>query len=148
MFVATCLERGPGLLADHAGRQVIAELLSLGQASLRDTVTTLAATADARAQVRLLGMVLAALEGPRRTRGVTRQATTSQCQGRPTTSHSWPPTAIRARPSSRCSPGSALLKGSIPNTAARRAKCCAVRCTAQHLCVGNCHIAECRKVRN
>ena len=47
VFVATCLERGPGLLADHAGRQVIAELLSLGQASLRDTVTTLAATADA-----------------------------------------------------------------------------------------------------
>jgi ParB family chromosome partitioning protein len=63
VFVAACLERGPGLLVDHAGQQVVGELLGLGQASLHDTVTKLAATADARAQVLLLGMVLAALEG-------------------------------------------------------------------------------------
>jgi ParB family chromosome partitioning protein len=63
VFVATCLERGPGLLVDHAGQQVVSELLGLGQASLHDTVTKLAGTADARAQVLLLGMVLAALEG-------------------------------------------------------------------------------------
>jgi len=108
VFVATCLERGPGLLADHAGRQVIAELLSLGQASLR--------TPSPRWQRPPTPVPRCGCwawcwprwrDAPRRTRGVTRQATTSQCQGRPTTSHSWPPKAIRARPSSRCSPGTA-----------------------------------------
>jgi ParB family chromosome partitioning protein len=63
VFVATCLERGPGLLVDHAGQQTVGELLGLEQASLHDTVTKLAGTADARAQVLLLAMVLAALEG-------------------------------------------------------------------------------------
>jgi ParB family transcriptional regulator, chromosome partitioning protein len=63
VFVAACLERGPGLLVDHAGRQAVSELLGLGEASLHDTVSKLAATADARAQVLVLGMVLAALEG-------------------------------------------------------------------------------------
>jgi ParB family chromosome partitioning protein len=63
VFVATCLERGPGLLVDHAGRQAVAELLGLTETSRHDTVAKLAATGDARAQVLLLGMVLAALEG-------------------------------------------------------------------------------------
>ena len=63
VFVATCLDTGPGLLADHAGRQIVGELLGLGENSISAALAKLAATADARAQVLLLGMVLAALEG-------------------------------------------------------------------------------------
>jgi ParB family chromosome partitioning protein len=63
VFVTTCLERGPGLLVEHTGRQLVSDLLGRGEASIRDTVARLGATADARAQVLLLGMVLAALEG-------------------------------------------------------------------------------------
>jgi ParB family chromosome partitioning protein len=63
VFVATCLERGPGLLADHAARQIVGELLGLGETPLHEVIGKLTGTADARAQVLLLGMVLAALEG-------------------------------------------------------------------------------------
>jgi ParB family chromosome partitioning protein len=63
VFVATCLERAPGLLADHAARQLVGELLGLGGSPLRDVIDKLTGTADARAQVLLLGMVMAALEG-------------------------------------------------------------------------------------
>ena len=63
VFVATCLEHGPGLLVEHAGRQIAGELLGLGETPLREAVNKLSATGDARAQVLLLGMVLAALEG-------------------------------------------------------------------------------------
>jgi ParB family chromosome partitioning protein len=63
VFIATCLDAGPGLLVDHAGQQVVGELLGLGDKPIRDAVAKLAATADGRAQVLLLGMVLAALEG-------------------------------------------------------------------------------------
>lgn len=62
-FVAACLERGPGLLADHAASAVAGDLLGLGEGSLHDAVAALAANADARAQVLLLAMVLAALDG-------------------------------------------------------------------------------------
>ncbi|KAA0093578.1 nuclease [Mycolicibacterium sp. P1-18] len=61
VFVAGCLERGPGLLAEHGGRQLLGELLGLCGATVRDAVDQL--TGDARAQVLLLAMVLAALEG-------------------------------------------------------------------------------------
>ena len=90
MFVATCLERGPGLLVDHAGQQVVGELLGLGQASLHDTVTKLAGTADARAQVLLLGMVVAAHSrvAPRKTRGATRQEAISPRPAPPNISRS------------------------------------------------------------
>jgi ParB family chromosome partitioning protein len=63
VFVATCLAYGPGLLAEYCGRQLVGELLGLGTTTVRDTVDKLAATADARAQMLLLAMVLAALEG-------------------------------------------------------------------------------------
>ena len=63
VFIATCLDAGPGLLVDHAGQQIVGELLGLGDKPIRDAVAKLAATADGRAQVLLLGMVLAALEG-------------------------------------------------------------------------------------
>lgn len=63
IFVATCLDAGPGLLADHAGQQIIGELLGLGDQAVGSVVAKLAPTADSRAQVLLLGMVLAALEG-------------------------------------------------------------------------------------
>jgi ParB family chromosome partitioning protein len=65
IFVATCLEHGPGLLAEHAGRQLAAELLGLGDTTLHDAIGKLTATAtgDARAQVLLLGTFLSALEG-------------------------------------------------------------------------------------
>src|SRR5258705_8074863 len=63
VFVAPCLEQGPGLLVDHAGRQIAVELLGLGATPLREAVDKLPATGDTRAQVLLLGMVLAALEG-------------------------------------------------------------------------------------
>jgi ParB family chromosome partitioning protein len=63
VFVATCLEQGPGLLVEHAGRQIAGELLGLGETPLRAAVGKLPATGDARAQVLLVGMVLAALEG-------------------------------------------------------------------------------------
>lgn len=63
VFVATCLDVGPGLLADHAGQQIVGELLGLGEDSVGAAIAKLAPHADARAQVVLLGMVLAALEG-------------------------------------------------------------------------------------
>ena len=63
VFVAACVELGPGLQVDHAGRQIAGELLGLGETPLRAAVDKLPATGDARAQVLLLGMVLAALEG-------------------------------------------------------------------------------------
>ena len=63
MFVATCLERGPSLLVEHGGRQIVGELLGLGETSLRAAMAQLGAGGDARAQVVLLAMVLAALEG-------------------------------------------------------------------------------------
>ena len=63
VFVATCLDTGPGLLADHAGRQIVGELLGLGENPISAALAKLTATADARAQVLLLGTVLAALEG-------------------------------------------------------------------------------------
>jgi ParB family transcriptional regulator, chromosome partitioning protein len=63
VFVATCLDAAPRLLADHAGQQIVEELLGLGDESLCSAVAKLAPTADARAQVMVLGMVLAALEG-------------------------------------------------------------------------------------
>jgi ParB family chromosome partitioning protein len=63
VFVATCLDAGPGLLADHAGQQIVGELLGLGDSPVRAAIAKLAPNADARAQVMLLGMVLAALEG-------------------------------------------------------------------------------------
>jgi hypothetical protein len=50
-----------GVLVDHAGQQIVGELLGLGDNPIRTAVAKLAATADGRAQV--LGMVLAALEG-------------------------------------------------------------------------------------
>jgi ParB family transcriptional regulator, chromosome partitioning protein len=63
VFVATCLEAAPGLPADYAGQQVIGELLGLGDGTLEAAIQKLAPSADARAQVLVLGMVLAALEG-------------------------------------------------------------------------------------
>ena len=63
VFVATCLERGPGLLVDHAARHIVAELLGHADTSLHEAVAKLAPAGDGRAQVLLLGMVLAALEG-------------------------------------------------------------------------------------
>jgi ParB family chromosome partitioning protein len=63
VFVARCLDAGPALLVDHAGQQIVGELLGLGDNPLDAAVAKLAPTADARAQVMLLGMVLAALEG-------------------------------------------------------------------------------------
>jgi ParB family chromosome partitioning protein len=63
VFVATCLEHGPGVLVQHAERQIAGELLGLGETPLRAAVDKLPATGDARAQVLLLGIVLAALEG-------------------------------------------------------------------------------------
>ena len=63
VFMATCLDAGPGLLGDYTGQQIIGELLGLGDDSVGSAVAKLAPTADARAQVLLLGMVLAALEG-------------------------------------------------------------------------------------
>jgi ParB family chromosome partitioning protein len=63
VFVATCLEHGPSLLAEHTGRQLATALLGLRDTTLRDAIGKLTATGDARAQVLLLGMVLAALEG-------------------------------------------------------------------------------------
>jgi ParB family chromosome partitioning protein len=51
------------MLADHATRQAVSELLGLGETPLHDAIGKLTGTADARAQVLLLGMVLAALEG-------------------------------------------------------------------------------------
>ena len=63
VFVATCLERGPSLLVEHGGRQIVGELLGLGDTSLRAAIAKLGAGGDARAQVVLLAMVLAALEG-------------------------------------------------------------------------------------
>src|SRR5258705_3826679 len=75
VFVAPCLEQGPGLLVDHAGRQIAVELLGLGETPLREAVDKLPATGDGRAQVLLLGMVLAALEGPKKAcRAVTGQS--------------------------------------------------------------------------
>ncbi|KUI34195.1 ParB N-terminal domain-containing protein [Mycobacterium sp. GA-2829] len=61
VFVARCLEQGPGLLTDHNARHLAADLL--GVDDLRATLTRLTTTGDARAQVLLLGMALAALEG-------------------------------------------------------------------------------------
>jgi ParB family chromosome partitioning protein len=63
VFMATCLNAGPGLLVDHAGQQIVGELLGLGDSPVSAAVGKLAATADGRAQVLVLGMVLAALEG-------------------------------------------------------------------------------------
>jgi ParB family chromosome partitioning protein len=63
VFVATCLDAGPGLLADHAGQQIVGELLGLGDSPVGSAIAKLAPNADPRAQVMLLGMVLAALEG-------------------------------------------------------------------------------------
>ena len=63
VFVATCLEHDPGLLTEHAGRQLAGDLLGLGETPLGKAVDKLPATGDGRAQVLLLGMVLAALEG-------------------------------------------------------------------------------------
>jgi ParB family chromosome partitioning protein len=62
VFVATCLEQGPGLLVEHAGRQLTVELLGLAETPLREAIDKLPASGDGRAQVLLLGMVLAALE--------------------------------------------------------------------------------------
>jgi ParB family chromosome partitioning protein len=76
VFVARCLDAGPALLADHAGQQIVGELLGLGDSPLDATVAKLAPTADARAQVMLLGMVLAALEG-RTPKDAWRQASAS-----------------------------------------------------------------------
>lgn len=61
VFVTGCLERGPGLLAEHSARHLAGELLGLDDVGA--AVSRLTATGDARAQVLLLGMVLAALEG-------------------------------------------------------------------------------------
>lgn len=63
VFITTCQELGPGLLVEHAGRQIAGELLGLGETPLRAAVSKLTDTADGRAQVLLLAMVLAALEG-------------------------------------------------------------------------------------
>ena len=52
-----------GAAKEYTGRQLVAELLGLGDIGINAAVAKLATTADARAQVLLLGMVLAALEG-------------------------------------------------------------------------------------
>jgi ParB family chromosome partitioning protein len=41
VFVATCLDAGPGLLADHAGQQIVGELLGLGDNALGAAVAKL-----------------------------------------------------------------------------------------------------------
>jgi ParB family chromosome partitioning protein len=41
VFVATCLDAGPGLLADHAGQQIVGELLTLGDNALGAAVAKL-----------------------------------------------------------------------------------------------------------
>jgi ParB-like chromosome segregation protein Spo0J len=63
VFITTCLDAGPGLLADYAGGQIAGELLGLGDNPVSGTVAKLGGSADDRAQMLLLGMVLAALEG-------------------------------------------------------------------------------------
>jgi hypothetical protein len=49
VFVASCLERGPGLLVEHGGREIVGELLGLGETPLRAAVDKLPATGDGRA---------------------------------------------------------------------------------------------------
>jgi ParB family chromosome partitioning protein len=41
VFVATWLDAGPGLLADHAGQQIVGELLGLGDNALGAAVAKL-----------------------------------------------------------------------------------------------------------
>jgi hypothetical protein len=41
VFVATCLDAGPGLLADHAGQQIVGELLTFGDNALGAAVAKL-----------------------------------------------------------------------------------------------------------
>lgn len=41
MFIATCLDQGPSLPVEHSGRQIIAELLGLGEGSIRTAITKL-----------------------------------------------------------------------------------------------------------
>lgn len=63
IFVADCLARDGYLLTGHNAAETTAELLGLDSAqSVSKVAATLAATADARAQVITLGLVLGALE--------------------------------------------------------------------------------------
>ena len=62
VFIATCLTQGPDLLIDHTGEQLACELLGLGVTPLRSAAAQLGDGGDSRAQVLLLGSVLAALE--------------------------------------------------------------------------------------
>lgn len=63
IFVADCLARDSYLLTNHNAAEMTAELLGLDNAhSVSKVASTLSATADARAQVITLGLVLAALE--------------------------------------------------------------------------------------
>jgi ParB family chromosome partitioning protein len=63
VFVATCLEHGPSLLTEPTGQGLAAEFLGLRDTTLHEVIAKLPATGDPRAQVLLLGMVVAALEG-------------------------------------------------------------------------------------
>ena len=62
VFIAGCVEQGPGLLTEHAGRQIAAHLLGVEGSALHAAVAKLTAAGDSRAQVLLLAMVLGALE--------------------------------------------------------------------------------------
>ena len=64
IFIASCLARDPGLIAEHRASDIAAELLGASTtAGVHKLVADLAPNGDARAQVITLAIVLAALEG-------------------------------------------------------------------------------------
>jgi ParB family chromosome partitioning protein len=63
LFTATCLAQSPNLIAEYHARDIVSEFLGLGGTALTETIVNLGDAGDGRAQVVMLGMVLAALEG-------------------------------------------------------------------------------------
>jgi ParB family chromosome partitioning protein len=63
-FIATCLAQSPNLPADYQAHQVLGDFLHLGDTPFKEACCDLPEGSDHRAQVLILGLLLAALEGP------------------------------------------------------------------------------------